>query len=169
MASTSSTSTPAHPRGRSDARTPLALCLISGMNGISLNTPTRRPKKSESTALDVSDPCVVPRKQTKTRSASQVERATTDTIPRSFQRHASERVVQKGGMGRWLNVVTRDYVQPSKNEIKRSRSTSAVVSALFHLPKPLPNLCARRELRIGTDISPTTTWRGRPLPELLSV
>lgn len=40
-------------------------------------------------------------------------------------------VIRKGGVESRLDVVTLDYVAPPKHEVKRSKSTPAVVSLLF--------------------------------------
>lgn len=50
------------------------------------------------------------------------------TLSDSLHRQASVGVIRKGGVESRLDVVTHDYVPPQKPEVKRSRSTPAVVS-----------------------------------------
>jgi hypothetical protein len=62
---------------------------------------------------------------------SPIKRATSTSIPLSdaFQRQASGGVIRKGGVESRIDVVTLDYVPPPKPaEVKRSRSTPAIVS-----------------------------------------
>jgi hypothetical protein len=58
-----------------------------------------------------------------------------NTIPtnESFVKQASNGVIRKGGVESRLDVVTNDYVPPAKTEMKRSKSTPAVVSMHPHV------------------------------------
>jgi len=49
----------------------------------------------------------------------------------SLERQAKGGVIRKGGVESKLEVVTLDYVPPPKHEIKRSKSTPAVVGLLI--------------------------------------
>lgn len=127
--------TPSRQRARSEAKTPLTPSILSGMNNVSLaSSPTKRSSrpapskgKSSTAPFDTTNPFIAP--QAKSRPSSPVKRIASAGIPTadSFQRQASGGVIRKGGVESRLDVVTRDYVPPPKHEVKRSKSTPAVV------------------------------------------
>lgn len=129
--------TPSRNRARSEAKTPLTpSSLISGLNAVSItaSSPTKRrgPTKSKSTTgpFDTSNPFVVP-SHSRSRPGSPIKRAITGgglTVSEDLQRQAGGGVIRRGGVESRLDVVTLDYVPPTKSEMKRSRSTPAVVS-----------------------------------------
>jgi len=126
--------TPSRQRARSEAKTPLTPSILSGMSNISLASSRPIPpfKVTASTgAADITNPFIAP--QSKSRSSSPVKRLGPAGIPTSdsFQRQANGGVIRKGGVESRLDVVTRDYIPPPKHEVKRSKSTPAVVSAPF--------------------------------------
>jgi cell division cycle protein 20 (cofactor of APC complex) len=104
----SSVKTPSRRRVRSEVKTPLTPSLLSAFNTVSIDSPVKR---ATSTAIPLSD---------------------------AFQRQASGGVIRKGGVESRIDVVTLDYVPPPKSaEVKRSRSTPAIVclSLLFDTKK----------------------------------
>ena len=127
--------TPARSRTRSEAKTPLTPSVLSGLNNLSLASPTKRQggrtkTKSVSSVYDTTNPFIAPPSFAQpSRPSSPIKRTTSSGIPLSeaFQRQANGGVIRKGGVESRLEVVTRDYVPPPKPEIKRSKSTPAVV------------------------------------------
>jgi len=124
--------TPSRQRACSEAKTPLTPSILSGMNNITLSSAQRSSRpippfrgKSSTAAADLTNPFIA-----KSRSSSPVKRIGSAGIPNSdsFQRQASGGVIRKGGVESRLDVVTRDYIPPPKHEVKRSKSTPAVVS-----------------------------------------
>ncbi|KAF8273567.1 WD40 repeat-like protein [Lactarius quietus] len=119
--------TPTRHRARSDvAKTPLTpSLLISGFNNVTISSPTKTGgnKSSKYSVADITNPFI-----SKSRPASPVKRATSSsiTVTESLQRQASSGVIRKGGIESKLDVVSRDYVPPPKQEAKRSRSTPAM-------------------------------------------
>jgi cell division cycle 20, cofactor of APC complex len=139
--------TPTRHRSRSDvAKTPITPSLISGFDNISISSPTIRTggnKASKYSLADISNPFI-----SRSRPVSPVKRATSNTIQisESLQRQASFGVIRRGGVETKLDVVSRDYIPPSKPEAKRSRSTPAMVrqGAVYMVPKfELTNFEAR--------------------------
>ncbi|KIM77617.1 hypothetical protein PILCRDRAFT_825205 [Piloderma croceum F 1598] len=114
--------TPSSQRTRSDAKTPLTPSIV---NRASISSVKR--SKSHSKLADTSNPFV-----SKSRPVSPVKRATPGAlaVSDSLSRQASGGVIRKGGVESRLDVVTRDYVPPHKPDLKRSRSTPAVVRSL---------------------------------------
>ena len=129
--------TPARNRARSETKTPLTPSVLNGLNNLCLGPssqkrPGQRTKtKSISGSYDLSNPFIVPPSLAQnSRPSSPIKRTTSSGIPLSeaFKRQANGGVIRKGGVESRLEVVTRDYVPPPKPEIKRSKSTPAVVS-----------------------------------------
>ena len=131
MTTMSQPKTPSRHRSRSEVKTPLTLSLVSAPNSSSHYTPGSNPFKrsnSHSNHKTHADNLFV----SKSRPVSPIKRATTGalTVSDNLSRQASGGVIRKGGVESRLDVVTRDYVpppQPKQQEIKRSKSTSAVV------------------------------------------
>lgn len=122
--------TPARHRSRSDvAKTPLTPSLLSGLNSMSISSPTKTGgnRSSKYSVVDITNPFI-----SKSRPVSPVKRTTSGTIQvsESLQRQASSGVIRKGGVESKLDVVSRDYVPPPKPEAKRSRSTPAMVRSI---------------------------------------
>ncbi|KAI0252786.1 WD40 repeat-like protein [Lactifluus subvellereus] len=119
--------TPTRHRSRSDvAKTPVTPSLIFGLNNIAISSPTTKTggdKASKYSLADISNPFL-----SRSRPVSPVKRATSGTIQvsESLQRQASSGVIRRGGVESKLDVVSRDYVPPSRPEAKRSRSTPAM-------------------------------------------
>jgi cell division cycle protein 20 (cofactor of APC complex) len=124
--------TPARHRSRSEAKTPLTPSLVAALNNASLSSPAKRSSaqtKSHTSAHDTTNPFIAP---PKSRPVTPVKRASAGlAISASLKSQASGGVIRRGGIESRLDVVTRDYVPPPKSEIKRSRSTPAVVSTLM--------------------------------------
>ena len=127
--------TPSRHRSRSEAKTPLTPSLTAAMNGVSLaSSPPKRSraksssKSSTTTPFNSTNPFIAPA-SSRSRPTSPVKR-TSGGIPvsDSFRSQAGGGVIRKGGVESRLDVVTNDYVPPPKPEIKRSKSTPAVVS-----------------------------------------
>jgi cell division cycle protein 20 (cofactor of APC complex) len=118
--------TPSRQRARSEAKTPLTPSILSGVGNISLASTSRVFK-----APDVTNPFIA--LQSKSRPSSPVRCIGSAGIPTSdaFQRQAKGGVIRKGGVESRLDVVTLDYVPPPKHEVKRSKSTPAVVGLLI--------------------------------------
>ncbi len=134
--------TPSRQRACSEAKTPLTPSILSGMNNITLSSAQHSSRpippfrgKSSTAAADLTNPFIST--QSKSRSSSPVKLIGSAGIPNSdsFQRQASGGVIRKGGVESRLDVVTRDYIPPPKHEVKRSKSTPAVVSGRF-APSP---------------------------------
>lgn len=128
--------TPARSRTRSEAKTPLTPSVLSGLSNLSLaSTPAKRQgartkTRSVSSVYDTTNPFIAPPSfAQQSRPSSPIKRTTSSGIPLSeaFKRQANGGVIRKGGVESRLEVVTRDYVPPPKPEIKRSKSTPAVV------------------------------------------
>jgi cell division cycle protein 20 (cofactor of APC complex) len=124
--------TPLRQRARSEAKTPLTPSILSGVSNISLastQAPSRifKPKSSTTAA----DPLIA--LQSKSRPSSPVKCIGSAGIPtsESYQRQAKGGVIRKGGVESRLDVVTLDYVPPPRHDVKRSKSTPAVVSLLI--------------------------------------
>ncbi len=129
--------TPARNRTRSEAKTPLTPSVLSGLSNLCLgSSPTKRQgartkTKSIPSSYDTTNPFIAPPSfAQQSRPSSPIKRTTSSGIPLSeaFQRQANGGVIRRGGVESRLEVVTRDYVPPPKAEIKRSKSTPAVVS-----------------------------------------
>lgn len=130
--------TPSRQRACSEAETHLTPSILSGLNNVTLSSAQRSSRivppfreKSSTAAADFTNPFIST--QSKSRSSSPVKRIGAAGIPSSdsFQRQASGGVIRKGGVESRLEVVTRDYIPPPKHEVKRSKSTPAVVSGRF--------------------------------------
>lgn len=128
--------TPNRQRVRSETKTPLTPSILAGLNNISLaSTPSHRPRgtRSKSSApapFDVSNPFLAP---PRSRPASPIKRTTAPgnlAVSDDLHRQASGGVIRKGGIESRLDVVTLDYIPPQKSEIKRSKSTPAIVCLL---------------------------------------
>lgn len=145
--------TPSRHRARSEAKTPLTPSIVSGLNNVSLaSSPTKRSRTKSSTApFDTTNPFLA--SQSKSRPSSPVKRIASAGIPTSdsFQRQASGGVIRKGGVESRLDVVTRDYVPPPKHEVKRSKSTPAVVSSSFSFTFGNTNAHSLLQNRAGAD------------------
>ena len=75
-------------------------------------------------ASDTTNPFI-----SKSRPVSPIKRTNGGmALSESLSRQASGGVIRKGGVESRLDVVTRDYVPALKPELKRSKSTSSVVS-----------------------------------------
>ena len=108
----SQTKTPSRRRSRSTSISPIK--------------PKQRPRSNsrKAAAGDTTNPFI-----SKSRPVSPVKRTNGGFAPsESLSRQASGGVIRKGGVESRLDVVTRDYVPALKPEIKRSKSTSSVVS-----------------------------------------
>ncbi|KAK7460933.1 WD repeat-containing protein slp1 [Stygiomarasmius scandens] len=149
--------TPTRHRARSDvARTPLTPSVISGINSVGLgstfgSSPSKKRTtkasaktlSSSTSVFDTTNPFIKPPSRSQSRSrpgsrpgsrpASPVKFLSSSTIPVSedLQRQAGEGVIRKGGIESRLDVVTRDYIPPPKNDLKRSRSTPATTRDRF--------------------------------------
>lgn len=123
--------TPLRQRARSEAKTPLTPSILSGMGNISLASTQASSRifkgKSSTSTADLTNPFIA--LQSKSRPSSPVKCIGSSAIPTSdsFQRQAKGGVIRKGGVESRLDVVTMDYVPPLKHEVKRSKSTPAVV------------------------------------------
>jgi cell division cycle 20, cofactor of APC complex len=142
--------TPARHRSRSDvAKTPLTPSLLSGLNSISISSPTKTGgnRSSKYSVVDITNPFI-----SKSRPVSPVKRTTSGTIQvsESLQRQASSGVVRKGGVESKLDVVSRDYVPPPRLEAKRSRSTPAMVRSIrfSHVRKVLTDPLVESEILV---------------------
>lgn len=132
---------------------------------MSTKTPSRRPRVRSEVPLT---PSLLSAFNTVSID-SPIKRATSTSIPLSdaFQRQASGGVIRKGGVESRIDVVTFDYVPPPKStEVKRSRSTPAIVG-----PFALSSSSSRKVdcLRIAlnaTGLSPHATPPSRSLPPL---
>ncbi|KAI0036993.1 WD40 repeat-like protein [Vararia minispora EC-137] len=125
--------TPSRQRARSDAaKTPLTPSVISGLNNVFISSPTKASTKGgKYSQADTTNPFLAhTSSRPASRAPSPVKRATSGTFPVSdtLQRQASAGVIRKGGIESKLEVVSRDYVPPTKLEPKRSRSTPAMVN-----------------------------------------
>jgi cell division cycle 20, cofactor of APC complex len=139
--------TPTHRRGRSEAKTPLTPSIISGVNAVTLTTPSRTGNGaqhgrhlslSRPTAADTSNPFLVKSNSrarngpsTTSRPSSPVKRATSSNaiaVTSQLTRQANSGVIRKGGVESRLNVVSYDYVPPPRSEssTKRSKSTPSI-------------------------------------------
>ena len=141
--------TPARNRTRSETKTPLTPSVLAGLGNLCLApSPAKRagPRtktKSISGSYDTTNPFIAPPSfAQRSRPSSPIKRTTSSGIPLSdaFQRQANGGVIRKGGVESRLEVVTRDYVPPLKAEIKRSKSTPAVVS-IHNLTRNVPSFC----------------------------
>jgi cell division cycle protein 20 (cofactor of APC complex) len=104
---------------------------MGNMSLVSIQASSRIFKGKSSAAADLTNPFIAP--QSKSRPSSPVKCIGSAGIPTSdsFQRQAKGGVIRKGGVESRLDVVTMDYVPPTKHEVKRSKSTPAVVGFLF--------------------------------------
>lgn len=94
-------------RSRSETKTPLTPSIISGLSNVSLASS---PTKKSSKGLKSFDA------QSRSRPSSPTKKSSQPVG-----------VIRKGGIESRLDVVTRDYIPPPKQELKRSRSTPATV------------------------------------------
>ncbi|KAH7882926.1 quinon protein alcohol dehydrogenase-like superfamily [Phlebopus sp. FC_14] len=105
--------TPSRYRSRSDAKTPLTPSLVASFNAVSLGSPKKHAAAAH--FADISNPFLA-----RSRPSSPVKRTTSSTT------NAAAGVIRKGGVESRLDVVSHDYrppAQPSRPELKRSRST----------------------------------------------
>ncbi|KAI0267337.1 WD40 repeat-like protein [Gloeopeniophorella convolvens] len=151
--------TPTRHRSRSEvARTPLTPSIISGLNNVSLASPTKTGgnRSSKYSVADITNPFI-----SRSRPVSPVKRSTSGgiQISESLQRQASSGVIRKGGVESKLNVVSRDYVPPPKSEPKRSRSTPAMRDTRdrFITNREVTEVAATLDLM---SLNPTTTSPG---------
>ena len=119
--------TPSRQRARSEAKTPLTPSILSGMTNISLVSTQASSRIFKAKSSTAADPLIA--FQSKSRPSSPVKCIGSAGIPTSdsYQRQAKGGVIRKGGVESRLDVVTLDYVPPPKHEVKRSKSTPAVV------------------------------------------
>ncbi|KAL4253717.1 WD repeat CDC20/Fizzy family protein [Abortiporus biennis] len=108
--------TPSRHRSRSETKTPLTPSLISGLNSLRFESSPTKGKAVDTTA----NPFI----QSQSRPSSPIKRTTSGsiTVSDSLQKQASGGVIRKGGVESRIDVITRDYVPPTKSEHKRSRS-----------------------------------------------
>ncbi|KAI9513543.1 WD40-repeat-containing domain protein, partial [Russula earlei] len=152
--------TPARHRSRSDvSKTPLTpSLLLSGLNNVSISSPTKTGgnKSSKYSVADITNPFI-----SRSRPVSPVKRTTSGAIPVSeaLQRQASSGVIRKGGVESKLDVVSRDYVPPPKQEAKRSRSTPAMRDSRdrFITNREVTEVAATLDLM---SLNPTSTSPG---------
>lgn len=120
--------TPTRHRSRSETKTPLTPSLAVGLNSVAYNSPTKsRFPKQQGTAIgDASNPFITTTSKPSSRPPSPIKRLTGGIqVTDSLAKQASGGIIRKGGAESRIDVITRDYVPPPKNEIKRSRSTPA--------------------------------------------
>lgn len=147
--------TPSRQRARSEVQTPLTPSLRNAMNNMNIRSgaatgtsppkrSTMRSTKASSGPLDTTNPFIASsqlpsgsksRSASKSRPGSPVKRNTIPTND-SLVKQASNGVIRKGGVESRLDVVTNDYVPPAKAEMKRSKSTPAVVRMPSHVVSP---------------------------------
>ncbi|KAI0299362.1 WD40 repeat-like protein [Multifurca ochricompacta] len=152
--------TPTRHRSRSDvAKTPLTPSIITGLNNVSIYSPAAKTggnKSSKYSIADITNPFI-----SRSRPASPVKRATSGTIQvsESLQRQANSGVIRKGGIESKLDVVSRDYVPPPKQEAKRSRSTPAMRDSRdrFITNREVTEVAATLDL---VSLNPTSTSPG---------
>ncbi|KAJ2914968.1 hypothetical protein MD484_g5466, partial [Candolleomyces efflorescens] len=135
--------TPSRHRSRSEVQTPLTPSLLAAMNNMAMRSgasPQKKASRSKAplTPFDTTNPFIAPSQlpsSSKSRPASPVKRASAGGVPtsESFQRQAIGGVIRKGGVESRLDVVTNDYVPPPRADLKRSKSTPAVVRGDFPL------------------------------------
>lgn len=114
--------TPSRHRTRSEAKTPLTPSIVSGLNGVNLNSsPSKRRTKAKSVTApyDMSNPFISAAGSSRSRPASPVKFPSAADL----QRQAASGVIRKGGIESKFDVVKMDYVPPPKTELKRSKST----------------------------------------------
>ncbi|KAF5344181.1 hypothetical protein D9756_011444 [Leucocoprinus leucothites] len=109
-------------RSRSEAKTPLTPSIISGLSNVSLAaSPTKKSSRAGGGGGGL--------KSTPSNTTANPFLTTTQASrSRPSSRAASPQpvgVIRKGGVESRLDVITRDYVPPPKQELKRSRSTPA--------------------------------------------
>jgi cell division cycle protein 20 (cofactor of APC complex) len=122
--------TPTH-RSRSTPKTPLTPSIFTA-------SPSKHHSSKRSKSTHPFDTSNNPFTAPKSRPVSPVKRTSNGAglaVSDSLSRQAGGGVIRKGGVESRLDVVTRDYYPPHVNgsgkpEVKRSKSTPAVVRSL---------------------------------------
>ena len=118
-------------RSRSVTKTPLTPSLISGINNVSLASPTKGRTRlgaeyTKPITGDVSNPFIHPQSKSRQNSPLKRSMSTGFRISDDLSRQASSGVIRKNGPESRLMPITNDYMPIAKAEMKRSKSQPTV-------------------------------------------